>query len=92
VEKNMSDSELKYYTDRWFALLDALRDLPELPDPLVLSVLSHCAKFPEDWNEGNRIQRERGLDAVPPNTECEKGAGYWHRVIRPVAPVKRGMG
>jgi hypothetical protein len=75
-----------YYQDRYYALLDALRDLPEVPPPLVLRTLSHAAKFSGDWEEGKRIQRERGLDVVPPNTECEMGAGWWHRVIRPVRP------
>ncbi len=74
----------KYYVARYYGLLDALRDLPDLPPPLILTVLSHAAKFPGDWNEGKRIQRERGLEVVPPVTECEMGAGFWHRVIKPV--------
>lgn len=78
----MADDD--YYRLRYFPLLDALRHLPELPSPMVLTVLSHCGKWPEDWSEGKRIQRERGLEAVPPVTECEIGAGWWHRVIRPV--------
>src|SRR5690349_6742779 len=77
-------SEEQYYKDRYYLLLWALRDQPEVPSPLVLSVLGGIAEFKEDWDEGKRIQRERGLHVVPPKTECEMGAGWWHRVMRPV--------
>lgn len=76
-----------YYKDRFYPLLWALRDLPDVPPPLVLNTLSQAGDFSKDWNEGKRIQRERGLEVVPPNTECEIGAGFWHRVIKPVPPV-----
>jgi len=79
--------EAQYYIDRYYGLLHALRDLPELPPPLVLKVLSTAADFSKDWEEGKRIQRERGLEAVPPVTECEMGAGFWHRVIQSVPRV-----
>jgi len=82
----MPDSETQYYIDRFYPLLYALRDLPDLPPPLVLHTLSTAANFSIDWEEGKRIQRERGLAAVPPNTECECGAGFWHRVIKKVEP------
>jgi hypothetical protein len=81
---NMAD---EYYTDRYYALLYALRDRPELPSPIVLNSLGGIGTFPDDYNEGKRIQRQRGLDAVPAKTECEIGAGFWHRVIRPVAAL-----
>lgn len=77
----MADDD-NYYKDRFYPLLWALRDQPELPPPLVLHTLSQCGDFSKDWNEGKRIQRQYGLDAVPATTECEIGAGFWHRVIR----------
>jgi hypothetical protein len=83
------DAERKYFIDRYYPLLWALRDRPELPDTLVLHILSHAADFSIDLDEGKRIQRERGLDAVPPVTECEMGAGFWHRVIRAVPAASR---
>lgn len=77
-------SETQYYIDRYYGLLYALRDRPVLPPPLVLNVLNTAGDFSKDWEEGKRIQREYGLEAVPPVTECEIGAGFWHRVIQPV--------
>lgn len=73
------------YVERYYELLHALRDLPEVPSPFVLNMLGSIGTFPEDYNEGKRIQRERGLEVVPPRTECEIGAGWWHRMIKPVA-------
>lgn len=60
----------------------ALRDQPKLPEPRVLSHLNRAAKFPEDWERGKQMQRKLGLDAIPPNTECEMGAGWWNRVMQ----------
>ena len=37
--------EAQYYINRYYKLLYALRDRPELPSPLVLSVLSTAADF-----------------------------------------------
>jgi len=75
----------RYLADAYYGLLEALRDLPVLPSPDVLLTLSHAAKYPEDWETGKFLQRERGLRAVPPKTECELGAGWWNRVVnRPV--------
>lgn len=82
----MSDEQ--YYKDRYYPLLCALRDLPEVPPPIVLKVLSECADFSKDWEQGKRIQRERGLEVVPPVTECEMGAGWWHRVVKPVPAME----
>lgn len=81
--------DAQYYIDRYYPLLFALRDRPVLPPPMVLKCLSQAGDFVLDWNEGKRIQREYGLDAVPPVTECEVGAGFWHRVIRPVPTKER---
>lgn len=84
----MSDDDAKYYKDRYYPLLWALRNRPVLPDPLVLHILSQAGNFSLDIEEGKRIQREYGLDAVPPVTECEIGAGFWHRVIQAVPSRK----
>lgn len=73
-----------HFAEKHYELIDALNNLPELPNPRVLKMLGEAGKWPEDWEEGKRIQRERDLEAVPPKTECEVGAGFWHRVIQPV--------
>lgn len=72
--------ELRQAWDDHYALLDALRDLPEIPSSRVLHILSHAAKWPEDHNAGKIIQREVGLNAIPPVSECEGGAGVWQRL------------
>jgi hypothetical protein len=84
----MSDNA-QYERDRYYGLLHALRDLPVLPPPFVLVCLGTIGTFPDDYNEGKRIQIEYGLDAVPPKTECEIGAGFWHRVIQNVPAKQR---
>jgi hypothetical protein len=92
-EKRIADLEREnqYLVDQLYPLLDALRDLPELPSPDVLLTLSHAADFSKDWKTGKRIQRELGLDVVPPKTECEEGAGWWHRVILRVAELEAAL-
>ncbi len=77
------ETDAEFFCRRYYDLLDALRDLPDLPSHSVLSALGHAGKFPGDWDLGKRIQRERGLSAVPPVTECEIGAGFWRRVVKP---------
>lgn len=58
----------------------AVRDLPEVAPVPVLKMLSHCSTFPADWNTGKAMQRKHGLDAIPPVTEYESGAGTWARI------------
>ncbi len=41
-----------------------------------------AARHPQDWEAGNKIQREMGLERVPPVSECESGAGLWVRIRR----------
>lgn len=72
--------ELRRAWDDHYELLDALRDLPELPPKRVLHTLSHAARWPEDHTAGKLMQREKGLDAIPPVSECEGGAGVWQRL------------
>jgi hypothetical protein len=72
--------ELKHAWEVKYGLLNALRDAPEMPPPFVLLHLDHAAKWPEDNNLGKKLQRELGLDKIPPKSECEGGAGVWHRI------------
>ncbi len=80
--------EYRYFVDNFYALLHALRDQPELPPPFVLLHLGTIGKWPADYEAGKKVQQERGLDAVPPKTECEIGAGVWTRLMlaAPQAP------
>jgi hypothetical protein len=63
-------------------LLDAIKNQAELPDPWVLTVLDQAALWPADKGVGLMLQRKHGLDAVPPVTECENGAGLWWRILQ----------
>lgn len=72
-------NELKYELNRKFAMREAFSELPEVPSPLVLNMLNDFAKFERDWDRGKRMQRDHD---IPPNTECETGAGLWS-IIRP---------
>ncbi len=63
-------------------LHEALRAAPELPSPRLLDFLSSGASWPGDWEQGNQMQRDAGLDAIPPVSECERGAGLWFRIRR----------
>jgi hypothetical protein len=72
--------EVRECWDRELAIANALRDLPEMPPPWVLLFFDRAAKWPEDSNLGKKIQRELGLDAIPPKSECETGAGVWYRI------------
>lgn len=60
----------------------AMRNAPKLPEPYILCKLgSGCgAKYPEDWVRGKHMQRELGLDVIPPKSEVESGAGLWDRI------------
>jgi hypothetical protein len=72
--------EVRRLWDRENALLKALRSVPEVPPPMVLNWLGQAGRFPEDYHVGNRMQFKLGLDAIPPRTECEMGAGLWARI------------
>ena len=73
-------SELRHSLDVQYGILHALRDMPQFPPPFVLVHLGSAAKYPEDWQRGKELQREHGLDVIPPKTECELGAGLWDRI------------
>lgn len=74
--------EVRECWDREQMLAEALRDAPEMPHPWLLLFLSRAAKWPEDNNIGKMLQRrdKLGLDAIPPKSECEGGAGVWYRI------------
>jgi hypothetical protein len=80
--KNQDEPELPdVYQDRYRRIIRALRAWPQLPEPVVLKWIGSAAKFPDDWEMGKEMQNEVGLDAIPPTTECELGAGLWHRMV-----------
>lgn len=72
--------EVRQCWDLEHALASALRDMPEMPPPWVLLFLDRAAKWPEDHDLGKTLQREMGLAVIPPKSECEGGAGVWHRI------------
>jgi hypothetical protein len=74
--------ELRYYLDAHYGILHALRDSPQFPSPFVLMHLGTAGTYPGDWQRGKELQREHGLDVIPPKTECEIGAGLWDRIRR----------
>lgn len=63
------------------ALEDALANWPKLPPkPVLRNLGGHMSQWPEDWERGKVMQREFGLDLIPPKTEYECGAGLWDRI------------
>jgi hypothetical protein len=72
--------EVRECWDREQALAVAIRDAAEMPAPWILLYLSRAAKWPEDNDLGKTLQRKMGLDVIPPKSECEGGAGVWHRL------------
>ncbi|WP_439357858.1 hypothetical protein [Bradyrhizobium sp. DASA03007] len=65
-----------------FGLIAAIRSEAEIPSGLVLSRLGQAGSWPEDSTLGKLVQRKLGLDAVPPVSECESGAGVWWRILQ----------
>lgn len=78
--------EARRYSEAYYAMVKALKQLPEVPDWRVLKLLSHAAKFPEDANIGKRLQMEHGFDAIAPKLEYEMGAGLWSRIRSALKP------
>jgi hypothetical protein len=73
--------ELLIALENQYALMDALRNAPEVADPLVLHFISQAAEY-EDHGLGKRLQRKHRLDVIPPVSECEGGAGLWWRILQ----------
>jgi hypothetical protein len=72
--------EVRECWEREQAIVGALRDLPEMPPPWILLFFSQASKWPEDSNLGKLLQRKLTLEAIPPKSECETGAGVWYRI------------
>jgi hypothetical protein len=51
-----------------------------MPPPWVLLCLERGSIWPDDNDLGKLLQRKLGLQAVPPKSECEAGAGVWYRI------------
>ena len=64
-----------------YAIIQALRDKPEVPDWRVLLFLSQVATA-EDWDIGKAMQRKYGFDLIPPVSEYEQGMGVWSKILR----------
>lgn len=73
--------ELRYYLELHYGILFALRDVPDMPSPFVLMHLGTAAKWPKDKARGLAERQKQGMDAIPPKSECESGAGLW-QIIR----------
>lgn len=73
-------TELTEALDLQFELSQALHDKPELPSPRLLHHLGQSGTWPDDSAVGKMLQRKHGLDAIPPVSECESGAGVWWRI------------
>lgn len=77
--------EVRRLWDERHAFADAIRDLPEVAPVKALSLLADAAMATTTGPLkgrglsaiGNQLQREHGLDAVPPNSEYEHAAGLW---------------
>lgn len=74
-------TEAERYGQQLYALIQALHDWPKMPEPMLLKLLGEIgSKHHEDGDRGKRLQTELGLDAIPPVSECEWGAGLWDRI------------
>ena len=72
-----------YWAHKHMALIKALRNWPKLPEARALKSLGSSSPqefHSQDSIAGKKMQRELGLDIVPPVAECEWGAGLWDRI------------
>lgn len=81
AERDDEKREHEYWARRGMALTMAIKELPDVPPVHVLDMLSAAGKFPEDWERGKVMQRQHRLEAIPPRTEYEIGAGVWGRLL-----------
>lgn len=68
--------ELIWEWEQKLALIEAFKDLPEIAPPEALYFLSNLAG-PGDWQRGKSLARKYSSEVLPPNYECETGAGLW---------------
>lgn len=54
--------------------------MPKTPTKEMLEVI-YNGKWPEDWEAGKLVQREKGLNVVPPVTELEIACGQYLRLL-----------
>lgn len=72
--------EVREQWDKNWALIKALRGLPEIPPVGVMLMLSQASSsWSRDSAIGKRIQREQ-RNAVPYKSECEQGMGFYYRL------------
>jgi len=70
--------ELRRMWNQNHALNNDLIDLPDVPSIDTMMALRHAAmNVRKTWELGKDMQREHGLDLIPPNSECECAAGLW---------------
>lgn len=72
--------EFRFELDQKYALINALRDAPEIPPVIVLRLIARAADYPSDHNKGKELQRKYGSEAIPYKHEYEGGAGLWFRI------------
>jgi hypothetical protein len=80
-----------YDIDEYADLYVAFEKLPEIPSPEILNLLGRLPVRHESmafWELGKQLQRTN-LGEVPPNFECEKGAGLWSVIRAAILAVKR---
>ena len=81
-------AEVHDYAGRWIELIEVMRILPEVPSPQMLHVLGDFATR-DDHERGKAMQRQFKLDAIPPVSECEGGAGFWSVVRAALLEVRQ---
>ena len=62
-----------------YTILDALKEWPKLPSPIVLHLIAHAGNA-DDWERGKMMQRELPMEVIPYSCECEVGAGFRDRI------------
>jgi hypothetical protein len=80
LERRTADQlrkELAWELERHLALREAFKSVPEVCPVEAQHLLSEFATYPRDWERGKQLQRIHGSEAIPPNSECESGAGLW---------------
>ena len=90
IEKIKFEAVQSYKTRLRVEFRKALSDLPEIAPREIASVLSSVHMRDEFFNEGKRLQRIHGLDAVAPRVEQECGAGAWSLMRNGVLAARKG--
>ena len=83
--------ELIWEWEQKLALVEAFRDLPEMAPPDALHFLSSLAG-PGDWERGKALAGKYSSDVLPPNSECETGAGLWVVIRAAVVAARNAQG